>query len=193
MTLYLRVRALGPMLVGVLVAVAGVAVPVAVLPITAGPMGATVALGLVLALIVPVAAAWACGRGAAEIEGVAVRNIAELDVALVLACVATTAGATAAIEVAGGSATGLLVSRATLTFAGLLLAAWSWRGWSTAAVPPTVYFIAVAVAGRGEDIAHPAPWALIAADGADGPAWVAGLAAFAAGLLLAARRIEASR
>jgi hypothetical protein len=156
-------------------------------------MGATVALGLVLALIVPLTGAWACSRGNAELEQVAVRNVAGLDLALVLGGIAGTAAATAAIEAAGASQTGLEVSRAILTFGGLLLVEW-WRGgWDTAAVPPALYFLAVAVAGRGEDIDHPAAWAWIAADGGDLPAWVAGTSVLAIGLALALRRIRALR
>jgi hypothetical protein len=192
-TLYLRVRAVRLLLLAVLVTIGGVALPVAMLPITAGPVGATVALGFVLALIVPLTAAWACSRGNAELERVAVRNVARADLAFVVGAIVVTACATAALEAGAASAIGLLVARAILTFGGLLLAGWWLAGWDTAAVAPTLYFLAVAVAGRGEDIAHPAPWAWIAADGGDLPAWIAGTSVFVIGLALAHLRSQASR
>jgi hypothetical protein len=155
-------------------------------------MGATTAIGLVLALVVPICSAWAFGRSSIQLEQVSVRNVSALDIRLILIVAAATTVAAAAAEAMSASAIGLLVARAVVTFTGLTLVEW-WRGgWDTAAVPPTLYFLAVAIAGRGEDIEHPATWAWIAADGHDGAAWVAAIGVLTVGLALAIRRIRAA-
>jgi hypothetical protein len=192
-SLYLRVRAIWFMTLACVLTVTGVTLPLARLPITTGPMGATVAIGLVVALLLPITAAWACSRGTLELDSVAVRNIAGLDLALVFTTVAATSVIAAGAEVAGASSIGLLVARAMISFTGLLLAGWWRAGWDTAALLPALYFVVVAVAGRGQDIAQPAFWAWIAADGRDGQAWAAGIFVFAIGLALALRRALASR
>jgi hypothetical protein len=192
-SLYLQVRQVRILTAAVLVTIVGIVTPIAVLPVTAGPLGATMAIGLALALIVPVAAAWACGRGYAELESVGVQNVGALDLALVIVAVSVTAASAASAELVGASDIGLVASRASLTFGGILLAE-RWRnGWETAATVPTLYLLAVAVAGRGGDLAHPAAWAWIAADRRDAIAWAATLVVFGLGLLLAARRLATSR
>jgi hypothetical protein len=65
---------------------------------------------------------------------------------------------------------------------GLLLAAYPVVGWQVAAVIPAAYLLAVAVAGRGEDIYHPAQWAWIAADGGDRGSWLLTTLVLLAGL-----------
>jgi len=78
---------------------------------------------------------------------------------------------------------GGIAARASLVFLGLLLAVAPF-GWHLAALSPTLYLLVVAVAGRGEDIIHPAPWAWIAAPVEDGLSWVLSALVLAVGILL---------
>ena len=73
---------------------------------------------------------------------------------------------------AGLAQAGLVAARATLTYLGFLLLTVPFVGWRLAPVAPALFLLAVAAFGRGEDIAHPAPWAWLAAEGTDPVSWM---------------------
>lgn len=172
MTLWLRVRAL-PILIGVAVAtIVVLLLPWSGITATPSPAGASVAAASMLALALPVTVAWANSRGDVRLEAVSTRPIKAFDLTIACAVIGATAIAAAALFVAHIAPTGLVAARALLVYLGLVLAAVPFGGWRLAAVAPTVYLTAVVVMGRGEDVAHPAVWAWIAADGADTLSWI---------------------
>ncbi len=116
-------------------------------------------------------AGWACSRGDARLEWTGVRPVVLADLAFVLVACGLVAIVAAALRALGMADAGFVAARAVLVYLGLmLLAAPSW-GWRLAPVLPAVFLLAVAVFGRGEDIAHAARWAFIAADEGDPVSW----------------------
>lgn len=172
MTLWLRVRAL-PILIGVAAAtIVVLLLPWSGVTATPSPAGASVAAASMLALALPVTLAWANSRGDIRLEAVSTRPIKAFDFTIACAVIAATAIAATILFVAQVAPTGLVAARALLVYLGLVLAAVPFGGWRLAAVAPTVYLTAVVVMGRGEDVAHPAVWAWIAAGGADTLSWI---------------------
>ena len=78
---------------------------------------------------------------------------------------------------------GAVTARAMFTYLGFMLLAAPFVGWRIAPVLPTTFLLFVAVFGRGEDIAHPAAWAWIAAEGGDPGSWVLTIALLVCGVL----------
>jgi hypothetical protein len=143
--------------------------------------------GVFLAIAVPAAIGWGCARGDDRLEATGVRAIATADLALAVGVSAAVALAVAALHQAGLADAGIAAARATLTYLGFLLLAVPFVGWRLAPVAPALFLLAVAAFGRGEDIAHPAPWAWLAAEGTDPVSWMltaavllVGVAAYAA-------------
>jgi hypothetical protein len=186
-TLYLRVRGAPVIAAVAAVVVALLAWPGSSVEATPSPTGATMMAGVFLAIAVPAAIGWGCARGDDRLEATGVRAIVWADLALAVVASAAVALVGGALHEAGMADAGIAAARATLTYLGLLLLAVPFVGWRLAPVAPALLLLAVAAFGRGEDIAHPAPWAWLAADGADPASWmltaivlVAGLAAYVA-------------
>jgi hypothetical protein len=186
--LYLRVRGVSVIASVAAVVVVLLAWPGSSVQATPSPAGATMAAGVFLAIAVPAAIGWGCARGDDRLEATGVRAIAWADLALAVVASAAVALVTGALHEAGMAEAGIPAARATLTYLGLLLLAVPFTGWRLAPVAPSLLLLAVAAFGGGEDIAHPARWAWIAADGADPVSWtltavvlVAGIVAYIAG------------
>jgi hypothetical protein len=130
------------------------------------------AVACFLALAVPVAVGWGCGRGDPQLEFVSTRGIKWLDLLLAVGAVGFTSAGALLLHRSDVAPAGAIASRALLVYLGLLLAVYPVAGWRVAAVVPAAYLLAVAVAGRGDDIYHPAAWAWIAADGEDPGSWL---------------------
>ncbi len=188
MSLWLRVR--GAPIIGVtmILTLAALALPFSAATANPSPVGPAVAVACYLALAVPIAVGWGCGRGDARLEGVGIRPVRWLDLALALLAVGLTAGGAYLLQQAEIAPVGKMAARDLLVFLGLLLLAYPFVGWRVAAVIPAVYLLAVAVAGRGEDIYHPAAWAWIAADAGDWRSWLLTAVVLCAGLLAYALR-----
>jgi len=181
--LYLRVRG-----VSVIAAVAAVVVVLLAWPgssvqATPSPTGATMMAGVFLAIAVPAAIGWGCARGDDRLEATGVRAIAWADLALAVVASAAVALVTGALHEAGMAEAGIPAARATLTYLGLLLLAVPFTGWRLAPMAPSLLLLAVAAFGGGEDIAHPARWAWIAADGADPVSWALTAVVLVAGIV----------
>lgn len=159
------------------------AFPGSAIATTPSPAGATIAASALVALVVPIAVGWGCARGDPELESVSVRPVRVLDFLLAVLTVSTTGLAALAMEQVGFAPAGAIAGRALLVFLGLLLAAQPLAGWPIATVAPAIYLVAVAVAGRGQDISRPAPWAWIAAEGADPWSWLLTLAVVSGGVV----------
>lgn len=157
--------------------------PVSAAAVTPSPAGATLAAACLVALIVPIAVGWGCSRADRQVEAVTIRPVRLLDFLLAVASVGLVAILAGSLMQLGIAPAGGIAARASLVFLGLLLACAPF-GWHHAALSPTLYVLAVAVAGRGEDIIHPAPWAWIAAPVEDGLSWVLSALVLAAGILL---------
>lgn len=183
MILWLQVRGAPVIALAMTLTLVGLAVPGSAAAATPSPVGATVAAACFLALAVPVAVGWGCGRGDGQLEAVGSRPIRWLDLALATLAIGLTAGGAHLMHRAGLAPAGAIAARDMLVFLGLLLLAYPLVGWHVAAVIPAVYLLAVAVAGRGEDILHPARWAWIAADGADRTSWILTAGVLGSGLL----------
>lgn len=112
-----------------------------------------------------------------------VRPVRVLDFLLAVLTICTTSIAALAMEQFSLAPAGAIAGRALLVFLGLLLAAQPLAGWPIATVTPAIYLVAVAVAGRGENISRPAPWAWIAAEGADPWSWLLTLAVLTGGVV----------
>ncbi len=186
MNLWLKARALRAVAVTALLSVLLVTLPATGLTATPSPGGATVAIAIALSLGLPVAIGWAMARGDEVAERISNRCVAVLDFGAVVGVTASTAIAEAGLGLAGLSGSGVVAATALLTFTGLLLLAQPFVGWRLAGAAPTVYFVAVVIAGRGDDAANPAPWAWVAAPAGVGPAGAAlatlGLGAFVCAL-----------
>lgn len=172
MRLYLRVR--GARLIRAVAALTLVvlALPFSALAATPSPAGATLMAGALLALAVPVVVGWGCARGDAMLEAVADRPVRWFDLALALVAGGGVAALALLLNTTGVALSGAVTARALLVFLGLLLGAVPVAGWRLAPVAPSLYVLAVAIFGRGEDIDHPAVWAWIAALPADTLSWV---------------------
>jgi len=155
--------------------------PVSVASATPSPAGATLAAACILALAVPTAVGWGCGRGDGLLEIVGVRAVRALDLALAILAVGFTVGTALLLEKVGIAPAGAITARAGLVYLGLLLLA-SPLGWRLATLAPAIYLLAVAVAGRGEDMYHPAPWAWIAAPVDNRASWILSVGVMAIGL-----------
>jgi hypothetical protein len=123
---------------------------------TPSPAGATLAVACFVALVSPVVAAWGCSRGDARLEAVASRPIVAMNLALMLIRVGAFAIGALALAGLGVAGSGRIAGRDALTYAGLALVVQPWAGWRNASIAPVVYLLAVAILGRGADIAHPA-------------------------------------
>lgn len=172
MTLWLQVRGAVVIAAAMALTLVGLAVPASAATATPSPTGATVAAACFLALAVPVAVGWGCGRGDGQLEAVATRAVRWFDLLLAAVAVGLTSAVAFAMHQVGFAPAGAVASRDLLVYLGFLLLAYPFVGWRVAAVIPAVYLLAVAVAGRGEDIYRPALWAWIAANGADRPSWL---------------------
>ncbi|MEO8247377.1 MAG: hypothetical protein ABI622_09700 [Chloroflexota bacterium] len=146
-------------------------------------MGPATALACILALAVPVAVGWGCGRGEPQLEMVSTRGIKWLDLLLACGAVGVTSAVAMLLHKAELASAGAIASRDLLAYLGLLLGAYPFVGWRVAAVMPAAYLVAVLVAGRGDDLYHPSRWAWIAADGADRSSWLLTAAVLVAGLI----------
>ena len=171
MSLYLRVRGASVIAAVAAAVVALLAWPGSSLAATPSPTGATMMAGAFLAIAVPAVVGWGCARGDGRLEGTGVRGIAWADLALAVLASAAVVLAAVVLHWAGLAQAGLVAARATLTYLGFLLLAVPFVGWRLAPVAPALFLLAVAAFGRGEDIAHAARWAWIAAEGTDPVSW----------------------
>lgn len=183
MILWLKVRSAPVIGAAIALTLLGVLSPAAAAIAAPSPMSPATAVACFLALAVPVAVGWGCGRGDPQIEFVSTRGIKWLDLTLAAGAVGFTSAAAMLLHRADHALAGAIASRALLVYLGLLLAAYPIAGWRVAAVIPAGYLLAVAVAGRGEDIYHPAGWAWIAANGGDPGSWFLTAGVLAAGLI----------
>ena len=186
MSLYLRVRALQRLILVAMTTLVFLAWPGSSLSAMPSPTGATMVLGVIVAIAAPIAVGWACARGDARFEVHAVRRIGRMDLVYALLVCGPLAAAAAMLHSVGLADAGLAAARAMLVYLGLLLLTATLWGWRLAPVTPTLLLLAVAVFGRGADIAHAAPWAFIAADEADPLSWGLTAMTLGAGLLFAA-------
>lgn len=182
MRLWLRVRGAAFILAAVVVTLLGLVFPGSAAAATPSPAGATLAAACFLALAVPVAAGWGCGRGDPQLESVSVRSIRLFDLLLAALAVGLTSVAALVLQQAGLALAGSIAARALLVYLGFMLLAYPLAGWRVATIVPAVYLLAVAVVGGGQDIYHPAAWAWIAADGGDPLSWVVTIAVLGAGI-----------
>ena len=182
MSLYLKVRAVRLVALVAAAVVLLLAWPGSSLAATPSPTGATMMAGVFLAIAVPAATGWGCARGDERAEGTGVRRIALADLATAGIACGLVVVAGAALHAVGIADAGLVAARATLVYLGLMLLAVPFWRWRLAPVTPSLFLLAVAVFGRGEDIEHPARWAFIAAQGDDPLSWLMTAAVVAAGV-----------
>lgn len=185
MTLWLRARAVLALVPAAVVSLAVIVLPISETRATPSPAGATLALAIPIALIQPIALGWAMTRGDQRAERISPRRIWLWDFLLVLGfgvCVALVA---LAFRLTGLAPAGAIAARAMATFLGVMLFAQSIGGWRTASLAPVALFVAIVIAGRGEDINHPAPWAWIAASEDDVGAAVLSVIVLAIGSVVA--------
>lgn len=185
MRLYLRVRAMRHVGMVALATLLFLAWPGSSLNATPSPTGATMMLGVFVALAVPVVVGWACGRGDERLELSAVRPVRRSDVVYAVGVCTVVALLAASLHTIGLADAGLAAARATFAFLGLLLLAAAWRGWRLAPIVPALFLLAVAVFGRGADNIHAAPWAFIAASDTDLASWGVAVSAVVAGVAAA--------
>jgi hypothetical protein len=172
MSLWFRVRGVGVLLGAMAATLGALTLPVSAAAATPSPTGATLAAACFVALAAPVAVGWGCARGDPQLESTGVRPTRVFDFLLAVGSVGAVSAAGLLMFWAGVAPAGAIAARAGLVYLGLLLLAQPMAGWRVAAVAPSVYLLLVAVVGRGEDIAHPAPWAWIAADGGSRSSWL---------------------
>jgi len=184
MNYWLKVRAIPTIALAAATTILALVLPFSALTATPSPGGATVALALVFALAMPVLQGWGVSRGDRTIERRSVRPVAILDLGLILAFTLLVTVAEMTLRAHGESPSGLVAARATVTYAGLLLASATLFGWRNAWSGPVVYFLAVVVGGRGSDIGHPAFWAWIAAAEDDALSWAVSIAVIWVGVVL---------
>ena len=170
MTLWLKARAAPVVIASAAVSLVMLALPFTALSATPSPAGATVALAVLLALVVPVVLGWGMTRTDRLLETASTRPIVLLDFALALSVGGGVAVADVVLRLVGPAPTGLIAGRAAATFVGLLLVAVAAVGWRTASTVPVIYLVTVLVVGGGSDSAHPAAWAWIASPETDGGA-----------------------
>lgn len=183
MSLYLRVRGVPVIAAVMAVVVALLAWPGSSMGATPSPTGATMMAGAFLAIAVPAVIGWGCARSDARLEFTGVRGIEWADLALAGVASAVVVLVAVVLHEAGLAQAGIVAARATLTYLGFLLLAVPFVGWRLAPVAPALFLLAVAAFGRGEDIAHPARWAWIAAEGADSVSWALTALVVGAGVL----------
>lgn len=155
--------------------------PFTVLSATPSPGGATVGLSTLVSLGIPVLTGWGVSRGDRVMEQRSVRPVALLDIGLTLAACLGVAVVEVMLRASGASPAGLIAARATVTYAGLMLAAVPLVGSGNASMLPVAYLIAVVIVGGGGDVDHPATWAWIAAREDDAGSAIAALASLAVG------------
>lgn len=180
--LWAQVRGVPVIIGSVVVTLLGLVLPVSAAAATPSPAGATLAAACLVALIVPITVGWGCSRADRQLEAVSIQPVRLLDFVLAVASVGLVAILALLLMRLGIAPAGGIAARASLVFLGLLLASAPF-GWHLAALSPTLYVLAVAVAGRGEDIIHPAPWAWIAAPVEDGLSWLLSALVLAVGVL----------
>lgn len=163
MTLWLKARAVPTVAATFAGSLVVLLLPFTTLSATPSPGGATIGLAILLALAMPVVLGWGMARSDRDLELLGTRPVALLDFALVLAAGVGVAAIDVLLRATLAVPAGLIAGRATATYVGLLLAAVPAVGWRDASTLPVCYFVAVAIAGRGTDSAHPAMWAWIAA------------------------------
>lgn len=186
MSLYLRVRALRIVALVAGATLAFLAWPGSSFNATPSPTGATMMLGVFIAIAVPVAVGWACARGDERLEAIAVRAVRRADLAYALVVCGLVAALAAILHASGLADAGLAAARALLVYLGLLLLAAAFWGWRLAPVAPALFLLAVAVFGRGADVVHAAPWAFIAAVDTDPASWGLAILVLGAGLVASA-------
>lgn len=147
--------------------------PVSQIATVPSPAGAAVIGAVLLALPIPITLAWACQRGDPRLERASQRPLRWMDLGLVAGGSAVFGGAILSLSVAGVSTAGPSAVRALMTFLGLTLGVRAILGWEKAALAPALYFAAVALLGRGEDVARPAAWAFIAGADVNPSTWIA--------------------
>lgn len=182
MKLWLRVRGARTIVGTIALTLIGLALPGSAIAATPSPAGATLAAACFFALAVPVAVGWGCARGDSQLESVSVRPIQALDLLLVALAVGITSVVALAMQQAALALAGSIAARNVLAYLGIMLLAYPLVGWRVATIVPSVYVLTVAIAGRGEDILHPAWWAWIAADGGDRTSWVVTITLLGAGI-----------
>ena len=180
MVLWWRSRRGGLILASIALSGLLLATPLAPIQAMPSPAGATVAIACVIGLLAPVAVAAGCARSDPWLESVGTRPIRTYDYLLLMGAVSGVAGLSLLEQCAGLSAVGQVCSRAGFAYAGLALIGRSFGAWRAAAVLPATYLTLVAVAGRGDDLIHPAWWAWIASDAGETSSWL--LTAFCLGL-----------
>lgn len=188
MTLWLRARAVWALVLGAVASLAVTVLPISGLTVTPSPAGATLALAVLVGLLEPIALGWAMNRGDQRAEFISPRRIWLWDLLLVLGFGCGVAMAELGLRLSGLAPAGGIAARATATFLGLMLMSQPIAGWRTASVAPVIAFVAVVIVGRGEDIAHPAPWAWIAASEDDVVAALLSLFVLALGSVIAVMR-----
>ncbi len=195
MSLYLRVRGASVIAAVAAAVVALLAWPGSSLSATPSPTGATMMAGAFLAITVPAVIGWGCARGDSRLEATGVRGIALADLALAVAASAVVVLVAVVLHWAGLAQAGLVAARATLTYLGFLLFAVPFVGWRLAPVAPSLFLLAVAAFGRGEDFFHAARWAWIAAEETDPVSWTLTSVVLVAGIAIyiaAPRRLDLS-
>lgn len=187
MIFYLKTRAVPVVASAVAATLALLCWPGSALAADVSPMGASAALAVMFALVVPTTVSWACSRSDPLLERCGVRPIAVLDCGLVLLASLGTAAILIGMTQFGLAVEGARAARALIVFTGLVLIAEPVLDWSSATLAPATYLALVLAAGRGSDIQHPAPWAFVAAAASDSTAWavsvgllVIGIAAYSA-------------
>jgi hypothetical protein len=194
-SLYLRVRAVHVVAFVAAAVVVLLSWPGSSIGATPSPTGATIMMGVFLAIALPVVVGWACSRGDLLLERTGVRAVARADLAYAVTACGFVAGLAAGLHALGFADAGLAAARAVLVYLGLMLLAVPFWGWRLAPVLPSLFLLAVAVFGRGEDIEHPARWAFIAAEGSEPMSWVLSGIILAAALIsygLVRRRLDLS-
>ncbi|MEW5991247.1 MAG: hypothetical protein AB1736_07895 [Chloroflexota bacterium] len=172
MVLWFRVRRIDLLLAAIALGALLLVTPLAALRAMPSPAGANVAAACMIALLVPMALSGSCSRSDDRVEAVAVRPTRALDFLLVISAIVASCAVSTLQELIGLTSVGVVAARATLAYGGLLLVAQSLSGWRVAAVLPATYLLAVAIAGRGPDVTHPAWWAWIAAGTGDTGSWL---------------------
>jgi hypothetical protein len=162
--------------------------PLAPIQAMPSPAGASVALACLIGLITPAAVAAGCARSDPWLESAGTRPTRAYDYLLLMGAVSGVAGLSLLEQSAGLAAIGQVCSRAGLAYAGMLLIGRSFGAWRSAAVLPATYLTLVAVAGRGDDVLHPAWWAWIASDAGELSSWLLTTFCLALGTLLYWRR-----
>lgn len=185
MSLWFRARAVWALVLGAVASLAVIVLPISGLTVTPSPAGATFALAVLVALIEPIALGWALTRGDQRAERISPRQIWLWDLLLVLGFGGGVALAALGLRLTGLAPAGAIAARATTTFLGLMLIAQAVGGWRTASLAPVVLFIAVVIAGGGEDINHPAPWAWMASPEDDPGASILSVVTLALGATIA--------